>query len=250
MIWLALLLCLGQSAQASEEITVWGEPALRQARSALVRKMEDLGYRSVDKPGGRVLFKPPRRWLGRAWFEADGTLRFLRPVVAWKTAEGVQWQAVDAAPFERTPAGMATTGGSAAAAGAAALWVLPSERLLRPERERVERAAAAELQAYVRIVRETAFREELRVLPDRLDAAWREGTPLQPSLPTLSDPVSRKVAILTFWATRTDTREGNAMAEAVAAWIRGTLQGTSHAITEEEAAAAESEAGGRTLDVF
>ena len=242
---IALLASLAFAQAPAETVVVWGEPAIRQARSAIVRQMEELGYKAIDKPGGRVLFKPPRRWLGRVWLE-EGELRFLRPVVAWRTAEGVEWPTVDDAPFERTPAGTATSGGTAAAAGAASLWVLPSQRLLRPERERVERATADEREVYQETVRETAFRGRLMDLPDRLDALWADGTPLQPGT-SLPDAAARKAAVLDHWATRADTREGDLVARAVAAWIRNTLQDTPDAVTPEEASAAEAASPGRTL---
>ena len=234
---------LAQAPASAEEITVWGEPAVRQLRSAVVRDLEGLGYRAVDKPAGRVLFKPPERWMGRVWLEADGSLTHLRPVVAFKRADGVSWDALDEPPFERTPAGTAS---GAAAAGQAAFFVLPAERILEPQRERVEAAAAESLEALQTTVRETTFRLALQAIPDRLDALWGAGTPLvagDPSVP----PAERKAAVLAFWSSRAETREGELVAEAVARWIRGTLQGTESAVTPDEASAAEQQAPGRSL---
>ena len=243
IVWLAIT-ALAQ--EPVEEVTVWGEVAVRQHRSAIVRDIEALGYRSVDKTEGRVLFKPPERWMSRIWLQADGTLHHLRPVLAWKRADAVEWDPVDAAPFERTPVGTAS---GAAVAGQAGFWVLPAERILRPERERVEAAAEASLEAMRSAIRETSFQGDLQAIPERLDALWASGEALTPGDPNIAAP-DRKATILHYWATRTDTREGDLVAEAVVRWLRGTLQDTPDAVTPAEAERAEAVASGRALNVF
>ncbi len=248
MIFLLAWLALAQEPVSIEEVTVWGDAAVLQLRSAVVRRMRELGYREAERSDGRVLFKPPRRWMGRVWLEPSGDLTFLRPVVAWKSPELVDHPSIESTPaFERNPEGISE---GASMQGAAALWVLPAERLLTPERERVRDGVSSELEAYVATIRETRFREILDGLPDRLDALWSGGAPLQPGDPPAGSPAQRRAGVLFYWATRPDTREGLEVSLAVERWIRNTLQDTPDAVTRSEAERASSDrADGRMLDL-
>ncbi|MFT6143836.1 MAG: hypothetical protein ACJAZO_002906 [Myxococcota bacterium] len=86
MIWL-LWLGLAWSQEPDVEldtdidvvIYVFGDEALREARAAVARSLQPLGW-TVVRDGADTVFAPPQRWIGRAVFTRDGRLSFREPV--------------------------------------------------------------------------------------------------------------------------------------------------------------------------
>ena len=172
--WLSL--AFGQvqpaAAPATEEVVVYGQLAIDKARDALVREMERLGWRAIDKGDGVITFRAPAAFLGRATFDPGlGTLDFRRP------AAGVTLAPTDApaAPTTPDPGGMpyASTGYSGAG-----LWLLPAKHKVDPVWHAVRDATDDELAAYRAVVFETNVRARLDRLPSDLDALWDRGVAL------------------------------------------------------------------------
>lgn len=207
-------------AAAPVEITVYGELEIRRARTAVTRQMEELGYRMRERDGA-LIYLPPRRWLGRATFDREGVLAFKRPVVAFPRDQETGPRFV----------------------------ILPSDRILEAERERVREAVQDEVGAYVEVLRATAHRAHMDTLPDRLEELWTAGTPLQPG-PELATPSDRRAAVLAYWATRADTPEGADTSAAVEAWLRAEVQTSEHPVSDSERADAEARrSDGRPLSL-
>jgi len=154
---------------AALEITVWGDHAIKQARSAIIRDMEAMGYKTVDKPEGTVVFRPPQRWMGKATLNVHGDLSFGRPVVAYKSAQlHDSFHDDDNPNFGDDPGGLmypTSAGASGAQTGAtlpsgeASLWVMPAWRLLAPIHEKVRVRLAPRLRDYKDVIELTAVKE-------------------------------------------------------------------------------------------
>jgi hypothetical protein len=212
------------------EIVVWGELAIRQARSDLVRSMEELGWRAAG-PGrdGDLVFRPPRSWMGRGRFTREGSLIFGRPVLAFGGVAASPTADASDGALDRTYASGSTQ---------AKLWVLPARRLTDRVQAAVADQVAPQVEAYQAILRASRFQDALALLPQRLDALWRSGDPLVPGV-TLETPEQRRAAVLDLWATRGDTPEGLEIAEAIETWLRETVQPTAHPVTPAERVEAE-----------
>ena len=245
--WLSL--AFGQvqpaAAPATEEVVVYGQLAIDKARDALVREMERLGWRAIDKGDGVITFRTPAAFLGRATFDPGlGTLDFRRP------AAGVTLAPTDApaAPTTPDPGGMpyASTGYSGAGLWllpatfvgtylSMLLWLLPAKHKVDPVWHAVRDATDDELAAYRAVVFETNVRARLDRLPSDLDALWDRGVALD-GAPGAVPEDQRLAAILDHWASRTATPEGDRVMAAIEAWLHARVE----AIPEPLAEAAEA----------
>lgn len=209
------------------EMTVYGRLAIDRAEDALVRKMESLGYKT-RRDGDRIVFKPPLGWMGAAIFE-DGLLSFRRSVAGLSGADdSVNTQALRLVDPEVT----GTTGYGFR------VWVLPSMKKVEPVRAGVNEAVSPELSRYNAIVARTKLQERLSDLPKRLDAVWREGTPLMGTR-ILETPEKRRRHVLDYWSSRSSTPEGRLTARAVGDWLEAVVQESEYPITEVEREEAE-----------
>lgn len=233
-----LILALAASAQDEPdpvpadytEITVWGEHQVRQARLEVVAGLEEIGWKATGKArDGVIVLKPPHAWMGRMKLFPDGRVAFLRPVVAFRWAQKNPQTREQAAP---------------------AFYLLPSRsRLDRMEQRTLEQVKPL-MDRHQAILIETVFQENLAALPDKLDALWVDGAPLDGSETPIAGPEARKAHVLSYWAGRAATREGDAFSRAVEIWLRETVQSSATPVTEEERANAVSRRrDGRPLEL-
>ena len=216
------------------EVTVWGEAAIRDQRARVVRTFEGQGWRAKDR-GDEVRFRGPRAWMGKGHLDvATGTFTWSQPVVVLYAATGQRLSD----PVPGSP-NLSTGGGLSLQFG------IPSPRKVRGTQDRVFAEVASSLEAYRSVIAETEFRTRLAALPDRLDALWTTGAPLDEGAP-LADAAARRAAVLAYWRSRADTPEGRAFARAVEAWVHATVQPSATPFTDAEVAASP-DAGGRTL---
>ena len=237
------------------EITVYGDGALRQARWDAILKMKALGWEPIEKSGGRVVFKPPRRWMGRAELDREGDLDFRYPFARLKRVKAVDTTDPpdgSSPGFDRDPGGMVFIDGATGQrtntlpAGQASLWLLPSRRILDAAYAKVRKTVQPELQRIDTLQRDTLVRERLDALPGELDALWRDGIALDGGA-RLETREERVEAVLRFWGTRADTFEGKQVTRSTEGWIQGVLY---DAVQISETQRAEAEAlrvDGRTL---
>lgn len=218
------------------EITVWGRLAIDQAEDDIVREMESLGYTTVRKDG-RIIFKPPRAWMGAAVWR-DGLLTFRRPIAGFQAAPSYVYE-----QDLRRESGAIDPGGRSMvlSQGGAGLWVFPSRAKRGAQRDLVRQTLAQELAWYDAVVARTAVEELVFGLPDRLDAVWESGTPLEATGgATLGTPKERRRHVLEYWATRADTPAGRHVAAAVSSWLRAVVQTSAYPITDAERTQFES----------
>ncbi len=192
MWWLALVgLAWAQDPdEADIEITVWGDLAIRKARDEVVSEDEALGWRA-DRQDGRTVFKGPKAWMGAAILYDDGTVDFRAPVLSFapRPTEDYTYD-----PRRETPNVGPNDLDPVVGAGPT-VQLGASRRKLEPARTELLRAISDELVAYRGVLQRTAFEERLLALPDRLDALWKAGVPLEtgPPLPTSE---ARRQAVL------------------------------------------------------
>jgi hypothetical protein len=227
VIALVLGLAFGQVAVSStpdEEIVVYGELAKAKARDALVKEMERLGWRAIDKGGGHYVFRGPSAWMGKATFDPEmGNLDFRRPAVGFRLANYDD-------PGTRATTTRYDADGQpvdAVQTSGAGFWVLPSKRKVDAVWSDVRQATRDELDRYQEVTLGTAFEARLAVIPERLDRLWSQGVPLDGG-PALETGEPRVRAVLEFWATRLDSPDGRRMMKAVEAWIDANLVDQGH----------------------
>jgi hypothetical protein len=218
-----------EEPEGVEEITVWGRLATEQAYDAIVRQMEDLGWRVVRREDDRIVMKGPRAWMGRAELDEDGNFSWGRPLMGFTTLPDEAWTPpADEPPDPRVAQPSVGAGPT--------VWILPSRRKLDLVRTAVVDATADEVQEYREVRARTLFEEQLQALPDRLDALWTQGTPLEGGGEPLPDPDARRRAVLAYWASRADTPEGRRAAAVIETWLAETVQTSPHPITAQERA--------------
>jgi hypothetical protein len=231
------------SAPAAEEVVVWGEHHVRQARAAVIRAVEDLGWRARSKRReGVVVFRPPEAWMGRAHFTPSGELLFKRPVLAVEPAlvpGNTESYDSDAVLDRMDSSGISAGPG---------MTILPSEKRVLAAQERLRVAIQEPLDAYVSLYRVTGFRTLLAELPERLDQLWLAGQPLDGGEILVESTKDRRLVVLSYWGSQPDNADGIAVSTSVEAWIRETVQRSESPFSETEIAAAETLRGdGRTL---
>lgn len=222
-------------APASEEVTVWGDPAVQAAREALIGELTGLGYRKLKERDGRLVLVHEQGWKGKVVLYDDGRLATKRTGPAFKELEPIGGTRIRPYPL----CVIAPT--ACVSAGA---WVV-SERKWRHVEDEVARATAAEVGALSDRMADAALSDTLDALPARLEALWERGEPLDggPPLPT---PEARRAALLAFWESRTDTAWGRQVREAVEGFARGVIQPSGHPFTEAELAAHAARFAGAT----
>lgn len=247
------------------EITVFGPAAIRQARSAIVREMEDMGYRPIAEEGGNIVFRPPRSWMGRVTLLENGELSFRRPVVAFRRAylqERERDNEVRLPPgqepnpnISRTPAGQFFYEGVIDEGAGVVLppiegsvYILPSMQRLRPIQEAVVERLAPLVEQYRQVRENTFMMDRLDDVRVQLESTWTRGTPLEGVGGRLDTMEQRRRAILDFWSNRLDTPEGLAVTEIVEQFLRQRVQRSEFPVSEAEIRRAEARrADGRRL---
>lgn len=101
--------------------------------------------------------------------------------------------------------------------------------------EALHPSVAAWREAIIREVMEERYYQ----LPDQLAATWESGAPLG-GHPAGERPADRRAALLSFWASRTHTPEGDRVRQITADFISYVVQDSRWPVTPEEQAAAEA----------
>lgn len=231
-----------------DEVIVFGEHRVAEAREHAVRAIKSQGWREHRRNDEGVVFRGPKPWMGRIILRPDATLRFAGAGIGVGTGDAHM-------PDPRSPgaAGSSINSGPNAAPLPGAGARVPVQVGGKSKREAVQsevRAAVVdELSAYRDAIRQRALSQRVESLPDKLDRLWADGTPLWGGSP-LSTPGERRRAVLDHWATRTDTAEGRAISRIVELWLGQTVQRSEHPVTDEERRAAEARrSDGRKLDL-
>jgi len=236
MIPLGLVLCTALGAPAAEpepesgeEIIVYGELRVEEARAKVVADLEALGFTRVKEKDGRLVLRHAQNWKGKVIFHDDGRLQFRRqapeptmPDTFFKRASPlVGW-----VPCVVVPTACVKVGG----------WVV-SERKLGAIHRDARAAVDPSLEELSERQADLAIDRKLDDLDGRLTACWEDGVPLEGD-PTqlLSTPEERRAHLLDYWRTRTDTVWGDRVRAPVEGFLRNVVQDSDHPVTADELA--------------
>lgn len=196
----------------TEEIVVWGRLAVDQARDAVVRRVEGLGYRVARREDGVIVLRSGD-WRGKVFVGADGTLDFTHPVAGFG-AMNPDLYTHD--PRFEDPTNLHSA--SLEPKPGPSFWLLPSPARKQGAEQQVWDATAAERAALRTILTRTEEEEWLEALPGRLDGLWTAGTPLSTGSPPVADG-DRRAALLGYWAALPDDPFGQRATRVVERWM-------------------------------
>ncbi len=210
----------------SEEVIVYGQLRVEQARALIVERLEDLGYgEEVVDLGDRTIYRHAAAWHGEVVLHDDGWMVVKRQPVR---VEGRRMPWAD----RNTPLAWA----------GCHLWPWLCVRMgggtySHRKWMAVETGAVQALHEPVRAwgdrVADLHTEETVDALPQRLLALWEEGVPLSGDGP-LETWAERRSALLEYYASRTDTVWGEAVRDGVAAFLRAVVQQSDEPLTAGE----------------
>ncbi len=206
----------------SEEILVTGE-AVEAAREVVIHSLVDLGFDRIKERDGRTVLKHSTTWRGKILLYDDGYLKHRRQGVravegpAAALPEGTRWL-----PCVIVPTACFRVGATI------------SDRKFDAERGRTMATVGPALQQLGDRMADASLEQTLLQLPDRLQALWSEGSPLEPEGAPLQTYRQRRAAVFAFWESRTDTPWGEAVREGVERFARQIIQHSDHPFTASE----------------
>jgi hypothetical protein len=216
--------------RAHEQITVY-DVRVAERRQAIVQELRQLGYTQVKREDGRAVFRSDVSWHPDVLLYDDGFMLLRRPPPRFAPPDAPGLAGSPLACVLLLPC--TRVGG---------LFV--SGRKLEPQKSEVALQTHDVIESWRTAVVDDAMRERLSVgIPTLLDAIWLGGTgPDGESLPT---PADRRAALLDFWATRSDTPEGDEARAIAATYIEQMVQTSDTPLLPDELAAAETRCGCR-----
>ena len=232
ILWFLLaILALGQEPDNDdevEEIIVYGEILVARARKQVELELKNEGYSEVIERGDKVIFRHPSAWKGEVVLHDDGWMVARRQRVRFEGRE---------MPWAEKNSPLAVAG----------CFVYPwlclrmgglmvGKRKYRAQEGRTLSEVHDEAEEWAARIADLSVDHKMNALPNQLTALWNEGIPLEGEGGSIADYSDRKLALLAFWESRTDTAWGERIREGVEAFIRAEVQHGEHAFTDEEIA--------------
>lgn len=221
----------GEGAEAEREpytVVVIAEERVERARQALYEAAREAGFRRIKEKKDRVILRHDATWKGDIVVKDDGTVfvkrqpvRFEPPV---KNPRPIDYLWCVLVPICIRPGGQ-TYGRRK--------WLQAEANALAVVREQVE--------VLDQRIGQLGLARKIEDLAPRLEALWEKGEPLDGGR-TIQDMAGRRAALGEFWATRTDTPEGQVVRDVVHAYIRNVVQYSDDPFTPEEIAGIEASA--------
>lgn len=224
--------------EPGEVITVYGEAEVQRNRAALESLIVDQGYLEGKRRGDRTIFRPEVPWKPSVIVHDEGFVELKRSPIRWMPP-GRKDRPLNnlwcVPPF--TPMCIRIGG------------LVVAESKLTPQKTRVLEEIHDQAERWRQaIVDQATWTRVNDEVPARIQATWETGAPLEGDGPPLEDRAARRRALLAFWASRSDTREGDMVAQVVADFIAEVVQSSPWPVTAEELAEANRAAAGkRTL---
>lgn len=203
--------------EVGEEITVYAEEQVRRAREKVVEELAHLGYdEHVEQVGDRTVYRHAEPWKGEVVLHDDGwtvvrrqPLRVEGRQMPWTKADTpVAWAGCFLYPWLCVRVG----------------GTLVGEAKWRAVEGRAVDAIHDDVQAWGDRIADLATQRKVGDLPERLDALWSRGVPLEGDPAPLTSTAARREALMLYWSSRTDTAWGREVRDAVGAFCRGVVQ--------------------------
>ncbi len=209
------------------EMVVYGERLVDQARREVVETIEELGYDAeVKDQGDRVIYRHPAAWYGEVVLHDDGWMQVKRQrlrvegrAVPWakqKNSVGA-WLGCFVYPWACIRVYGATV----------------SRRRWMGTQTRTVAELAPKVEVLGDRIADLETTRRLASLPDRLEALWNDGTPLEGDEP-LTTMAERRQAVLEYWGSRTDTVWGRRVRQSIEDFVEAVVQDGPHAYTRAE----------------
>lgn len=211
-----------------EEVTVYAEERVRQARERVVDQLEALGFEHAGMVGDRDVYRHVAPWKGEVVLHDDGwvvvrrqPLRVEGRAMPWTRADTpVAWAGCFVYPWLCVRWGGMLVG--------TAKWRAAEGRTV----ERIH----SDVEAWGDRIADLQTQRKANQLPDRLEALWEDGIPLDPG-PPLATAAERRQALLAYWDSRTETVWGEEVRGVIEAFCRAVVQRSEHPFTDDEIAA-------------
>lgn len=216
--------------EAGEEIVIYDTLEIARRRAEVEGLLLEQGYKEGIRKDDRTIFRPQTPWKPSVVVHDDGIVQLTRSPVRWM-APGDPDNALNnlwcLPPF--TPMCVRIGG-----------QVISKTKLDAHKNKVIESVHdPAELWRQA-IVDKATWDRVNQELPARMEATWARGEPLEAGGPALPTPAARREALLTFWATRSDTREGALVARVVGDFLRYEVQPSAEPVTAAELARANA----------
>ena len=231
-----------EDSDTAYEVVVYGEHRVQEARREIDHTLRQAGFTIVKERNGRTIYRHENPTGGEVVVhEEEGFMRVKRQPVR---VEGVEM------PWAERNSPLAWAG--------CVIWlpacVRPGGQLQSRRRHMSAETEAAqrvqdEVSTWAERIADLAVDRKTAALPERLEALWDDGAPLEGD-GVLPDAEARRRALFDFWATRTDTVWGEEVRQAVEAFLRAVVQPSDHPFTEGELAALNADSpAGRPLEL-
>ncbi|MCB9696400.1 MAG: hypothetical protein H6738_06445 [Alphaproteobacteria bacterium] len=216
------------AADADEEIVVYGELQVEQARQQVIQDLAELGFTDeVTRLGDRTIYRTAAR-RGRGRWCCSTTagcgvkrqpLRVEGRPMPWAKLDSPgAWLGCLVWPWLCVRTTGATFG---------------HRKWLAHEGRTVE-ALHADVETWGDRIADLATDRTVAALGPRLEALWEHGVPLGGSGPPLATMADRRSELLSFYASRTDTVWGEEVRDAVGGFCRAVVQHSDDPFTDAE----------------
>lgn len=206
-----------------EEVVIYAELRIQQAREDLIDRAQSLGYTKVIERDGRTILRHELPWHGEIVLVDDGQVAVKRQPVRFEPPfakdKPAAWLTCILFPLCIRPGGQ-----------------LVSQRRFRGFEREAWEGIGDNVTNWNDRIADAATTAKVDELPPRLEALWEQGTPIDGQGAALATWEERRQALLVFWDSRTETEWGLSVRDAVAAFMRGVVQNSDHPYTAEEIA--------------
>ena len=214
-----------------DEIIVFGDLEIARARRQLEADLRAAGYREGRRRDGVTVYRPNVAWKPSVFLYDEGFAVVRRSPVRFEPPGGIRGNKLNylwcLPPF--TPMCLRIGG-----------WVVSNAKL-NPQKQAVAEAMDPAMDRWNAALAAKAMGVRTgQEVPALLDGVWFDGAPIVPGDPLLPTPASRREAILSFWAGRACSPEGDAVRAVVALYLEQEVMTSATPLTADEVRAAEA----------
>lgn len=222
---------VAEVAAPTDEIIVFGDLEIARARRQLDADLRAAGYREGRRRDGVTVYRPNVAWKPSVFVYDDGFAVVRRSPVRFEPPGGIRGNKLNylwcLPPF--TPMCLRIGG-----------WVVSNAKL-NPQKQAVAEAMDPALDRWNSALAAKAMGVRTgQEVPALLDGVWLDGAPIEPGGSPLDTPAARRAEILSFWAGRACSPEGDAVRAVVVLYLEQEVMPSAHPITADEIRAAEA----------